>query len=102
MSFVSPSRAIPSPVCGDGQHFAPVNFGWGEALPESALISKRKPLAYKLVLEVCEQRSLAGLGEAAGLRLWGGGKLKSLLLWLTSECQQEKMKVVFCVGFIYL
>lgn len=82
--------------------FRTSEFGVGEALPSLALIYKRFILAYKLVPQVCEQRSLPGSDGAAGLRLWGGGKLKSLLLPLTLECQQEKMKVVFCVGFIYL
>lgn len=49
-----------------------------------------------------EPHSLPGLEEEAGLRLWGGSKLKCLLLRLTLECQQEKMKVVFRAGFIYL
>lgn len=98
-----PSRAIPSPVCVEMDS---ISHQWiwagGEALPKPALIYKRNPLAFKLVLEVCGQRSLPGLDGAAGLRLWGGGKLKSLLLRLTSEGQQGKMKAVTCVGFIYL
>lgn len=97
MSFLSLESGNSQPCVWRWTAFRTSEFGVGGG---TALIYKRNPLAYKLVLEVGS--SLPGLDEAAGLRLWGGGKLKSLLLRLTLECHQEKIKVVFCVGFIYL